>query len=122
MHALVTGFPGFIARRLVRRLLADDPELTVTVLVEDRMAGAARSAADTIGAGDRLAIATGDIADRRLGLGDADYEHLAGRVQVVHHLAAIYDLAVPLEIAQRVNVDGTGNVIDFCKACRDFRQ
>ena len=32
----------------------------------------------------------------------------------VFHLAAIYDLAVPLEIAQRVNVDGTGNVLDFC--------
>ena len=32
-------------------------------------------------------------------------------VEVVHHLAAIYDLAVPAEIAQRVNVDGTGNVL-----------
>ena len=32
------------------------------------------------------------------------------------HLAAIYDLAVPLEVAQRVNVDGTGNVLDFCRA------
>jgi thioester reductase-like protein len=30
------------------------------------------------------------------------------------HLAAIYNLAVPLELAQRVNVDGTGNVLELC--------
>ena len=29
---------------------------------------------------------------------------------------------MPLEVAQRVNVKGTGNVLDFCRACRDFRQ
>src|SRR4051794_31930350 len=115
MHALVTGFPGFIARRLVRRLLEDDPELTITVLVEGRMVPTARQVAGAIGAGERLEIVAGDIADRRLGVNDADYARLTASVDVVHHLAAIYDLAVPFEIAQRVNVDGTGNVIDFCK-------
>src|SRR3712207_6563326 len=122
MHALVTGFPGFIARRLVKRLLTDDPELSVTALVESRMADAARKAADEIGQGERLKLVTGDITDRRLGLDDADYDRLAGDVGEVHHLAAVYDLAVPFDIAQRVNVDGTGNVLDFCLACRDFRQ
>jgi len=39
MHALVTGFPGFIARRLVAKLVEGDPELRVTALVEARMAG-----------------------------------------------------------------------------------
>ena len=34
----------------------------------------------------------------------------------VFHLAAIYDLAVPVELAQRVNVDGTGNVLELCLA------
>jgi thioester reductase-like protein len=121
MHALVTGFPGFIARRLVRRMLGDDPDLKLTVIVEGRMADAARQAAETIGA-DRIELLTGDIGDRRLGLGDADHRRLAGSVTDVHHLAAIYDLAVPLELAQRVNVDGTGNVLDFCKACTDLRQ
>jgi thioester reductase-like protein len=28
---------------------------------------------------------------------------------------------VPLEVAQRVNVDGTGNVLDFCEACTNFK-
>ena len=42
--ALVTGFPGFIGRRLVRRLLDDHADLQVVCLVERRMADAARAA------------------------------------------------------------------------------
>ena len=37
------------------------------------------------------------------------------KVRSVYHLAAIYNLAVPLEVAQRVNVDGTGNVLELCE-------
>ena len=116
---LITGFPGFIARRLVAKLLADDPKLRITAIVEARMAEPARRAADAID-GKRIELLSGDIGDRRLGLDDADYLRLAGEVSVVHHLAAIYDLSVPLELAQRVNVEGTGNVLEFCKACKDL--
>ncbi|MDQ3740163.1 MAG: SDR family oxidoreductase [Actinomycetota bacterium] len=117
----MTGFPGFIARRLVRKLLAADEAVRITALVEGRMADAAREAAAAID-GDRIELVVGDIGDRRLGLDDAEYARLAGEVDVVHHLAAIYDLSVPLALAQRVNVDGTGNVLDFCRACKDFRK
>jgi thioester reductase-like protein len=120
MHALVTGFPGFIARRLVRKLLAEDSDLKITALVEGRMADAARAAAAELELD--VDIVTGDISKPHLGLSDADYARLTADVGEVHHLAAIYDLAVPLEIAQRVNVDGTGNVLDFCRDCKDFRQ
>ena len=33
----------------------------------------------------------------------------------VWHLAAVYDLAVAPQVARRVNVDGTRNVLDFCR-------
>jgi thioester reductase-like protein len=110
--ALVTGFPGFIGRRLVRRLLEGDGERRVVALVEERMAERARSLA-----GEGVEVVAGDISQRRLGLDDATWERLAGSVTHVFHLAAIYDLAVPIEIAQRVNVDGTGNVLELCQAC-----
>ena len=58
----------------------------------------------------------GDIGERRLGLADDVYERLAGEVTSAYHLAAIYDLSVPLELAQRVNVEGTGNVLDCARA------
>jgi thioester reductase-like protein len=114
--SFLTGFPGFIGRRLAARLLAEDPELQVVALVEPRMAEAARRAAAEIGR-DRIDVVEGDIGERRLGLSDADWERLTGEVTSAFHLAAIYNLAVPLELAQRVNVDGTGNVIELCAAC-----
>lgn len=111
----LTGFPGFIGRRLVAKLLADDREARVVALVEQRMLDAARACADKIDPG-RIEVVAGDITDRRLGLDDATYRRLAGEASMVFHLAAIYNLAVPLEVATRVNVDGTGNVLDFCSA------
>jgi thioester reductase-like protein len=112
-----TGFPGFIGKRLVARLLADDPDVRVAALVEARMAEAARSAASSLPGGDRVEVLVGDIADLRLGLSGEDYDRLTREATSAHHLAAIYNLAVPLEVAQRVNVDGTGNVLDLCERC-----
>ena len=42
---LLTGFPGFLAGRLVPRLLADDDEARIVALVEPRMAERARALA-----------------------------------------------------------------------------
>ena len=111
--SLVTGFPGFIGRRLVAALLAQDPETTVAALVEESQLDTAREVAAAIDP-DRIELLVGDIGTRGMGLKDGDLEILASEVRRVYHLAAIYNLAVPLEIAQRVNVDGTGNVIELC--------
>ncbi len=113
---LLTGFPGFIGRRLVSELLDRDPDTSVVALVEPRMVSSAEVAAAEID-GERIELVAGDISQLRLGLSDEDYSRLTAAVTVVDHLAAIYDLAVPIDIAQRVNVDGTGNVLAFCRDC-----
>ena len=119
--SLLTGFPGFIGRRLVKHLLDEDPETAVVALVEPRMLEAAREAAATID-GQRIEVLAGDITDRRLALEDSDYDRLRSEVRRVFHLAAIYDLAVPVELAQRVNVEGTGNVLEFCLAAEGLER
>jgi thioester reductase-like protein len=113
----VTGFPGFIGKRLVREILADDPSTKVVCLVEPRMEDAAKNAAAEFEAKERIKILPGDITDRRLGLKAEDYERLTAETTAVFHLAAIYNLAVPFEIAQKVNVDGTGHIVEFCQNC-----
>src|ERR687896_239762 len=109
-NVLLTGYPGFIVRRLADRLV--EAGARVTALVEPRMAATAR-----VASGGRLEVVEGDIAQRRLGLAAGDWERLTSEVRHVFHLAAVYDLSVPLELAQRVNVDGTGNVLELCRAC-----
>jgi thioester reductase-like protein len=120
--AFLTGFPGFIGRRLVAGLLARDPEQRVAALVEPRMMDAARAAAAEMPGGERIELLPGDIATRGLGLAPSDWERLAGELTSAFHLAAIYDLATPLEAAQRVNVDGTGNVLELCAAATGLRR
>jgi thioester reductase-like protein len=120
-YILFTGFPGFIGRRLVHKLLEADGRARVAALVEPRFADAAREAARGI-PGDRIDILEGDISDRRLGLTDDTYEQLKKEVTSAYHLAAIYNLAVPLEVAQRVNVEGTGNVIELCARCKKLER
>ncbi|MCW2992946.1 MAG: family oxidoreductase [Conexibacter sp.] len=108
---LLTGFPGFLAGRLVPRLLADDDEARIVVLVEPRMVERARTLAP-----DGVDVQPGDITDPRLGLDDRTYARLAAETVRVFHLAAVYDLAVGAELAERVNVQGTQHILDFCAA------
>lgn len=117
--ALLTGYPGFIGRRLAAALLAAQPELRIAALAEPRMLDAAREAA----AGEeRIQVTPGDIAKHRLDLDDADYERLRAELTHVFHLAAIYNLAVPLPVASRVNVGGTGHVLDLCLAAESLER
>jgi len=112
---LFTGFPGFIGGRLIPKLLAGASGARVVALVEPRMVERARAAAAAIDP-ERVVIEPGDITDPRLGLSDSRYSELAASTTQVHHLAAVYDLAVPLAIAERVNVLGTQHVVAFCRA------
>ncbi|MDQ3768803.1 MAG: SDR family oxidoreductase [Actinomycetota bacterium] len=120
--ALLTGFPGFIGTRLVARLLADDPDLRVAALVEERMAPRAREVAVGLEQPDRLEVLTGDITAPRLGLTPADHDRLAAQATQVHHLAAVYDLSVPPALAERVNVEGTRNVVAFAAAAPNLER
>src|SRR3954470_17795141 len=109
---LLTGYPGFLAGRLVPRLLEADDDARIVALVEARMAARARELAP-----DGVDVLVGDITDRRLGLDDRTYTRLARETVAIHHLAAVYDLAVGAPLAERVNVVGTDNVVAFARAC-----
>ena len=84
------------------------------------MVDAATAAAGELDA-KRFEVVAGDIGEPPAGPRSATTTSGSRRrSRHVFHLAAIYDLAVPLEIAQRVNVDGTGNVLDFCAAAKSL--
>jgi thioester reductase-like protein len=124
---LFTGFPGFLGRRLVRRIHTRHPETDWVFLVQEHLRARAEDdlaqiASEQPGFAGHWETVLGDITDPNLGLDPASYGALAARVDTVWHLAAVYDLAVPEEIARRVNLEGTRHVLDFCQACTGFRR
>ncbi len=119
MTIFMTGFPGFLGRALLPRILARTGGDAVC-LVQPKFAGLAarrveEMAADVPELAGRVAIVEGDITRPGLGL---DGRAAAGEgVTEVWHLVAVYDLAVPREVGMRVNVEGTHNVLDFAARC-----
>jgi nucleoside-diphosphate-sugar epimerase len=116
---LFTGFPGFLGRELLPRVLERDAGARAVCLVQGKFMGQARAAAAELEAArpalaGRVALREGDITLPDLGLG-GDAAALARETREVYHLAAIYDLSVPRAFAEKVNVDGTRHVLDFCE-------
>lgn len=128
-HAFVTGYPGFIARRLVRKLLHTDDALRITALVEpdrreDAEADAEAMAALDTGGGlvERLRIVTGDITAMDVGLSGDEYRALTQDVTEVYHLAAVHKLGVDRGTAERVNVHGTRNVLALARGMKGIER
>lgn len=112
-RVFLTGFPGFIARRLTERLNQKAPDTHFSLLVEERFRAVAEAALTRLKL--RGECLVGDVTRPDLGLSDRTYRDVAATATHVWHLAALYDLAAPAAHAYRVNVVGTANVLDFAE-------
>jgi thioester reductase-like protein len=115
----LTGFPGFIAGRLVERLAREGASFIL--LVEPRFAVRARAEAARLAAAagsdaGRFRVVEGDITLADLGLSTEDLADARARATLLFHLAAVYDLAVGREPAEQVNVGGTRRVNQFARS------
>lgn len=116
---LFTGFPGFLGKELLPRVLARRSDAEAVCVVQEKFADQARDAREALArahphTAGRIRLAAGDITAPGLGLAAGE---LPGDVVEIHHLAAIYDLGVPRAPALRVNLDGTRNVLDVAERC-----
>jgi thioester reductase-like protein len=121
----ITGFPGFIANRLLERLAQKD--CNFILLVQPSLLGRARDEIARIAplSGRDVAdfkFVEGDISVPQLALSAADLDLVQQQTTRVFHLAAVYDLAVPEELAMRVNVGGTRNVVELARTLSNLRQ
>ena len=121
----ITGFPGFIANRLLERLARK--ECNFILLVQPSLATRAREEIARIagltgrGSAD-FEVVEGDISKPGLALAAADLELVQHKTTRVFHLAAVYDLAVPQDLALRVNHGGTRNVLEVARSMPHLRQ
>ena len=113
---LVTGYPGFIGKRLVEHL-AQESRSRIYALVQPRFLDEARGLASRV-PGAPVEVLAGDVTDLHLGLSGEEVERVAGSVTRIFHLAALNQLTVSREVAFRANVDGTRNVLELARECR----
>lgn len=121
----LTGFPGFIAERLVSRLAEENTQFYLLVQPQfvEAATGAVERIADEASAPlENFAVVEGDITRPDLGISAEDMETIRGETTSVFHLAAVYDLAVAKETAFAVNLDGTKNVNDFARSLPNLKR
>lgn len=115
-EAVFTGFPGFIASQLIGKSIRQDRDTGVTaiILASERDKAEKEAARIQQEAGCRpIRLMEGDITKPGLGLEPEDNLYLQNKTIIFWHLAAIYDLAVPRDLAWKVNVEGTESVNRF---------
>src|SRR5688572_15550431 len=121
----LTGFPGFIAERLVLRLARSDTQFFLLVqpqFVDKASLAVERISNQTSTPLENFALIEGDITKPNLGISDADLETIHEETTDLFHLAAAYDLAVDRDTARRVNLEGTRNVNDLCRNLPNLRR
>ncbi|MGF1509405.1 MAG: SDR family oxidoreductase [Myxococcota bacterium] len=122
--AFVTGFPGFIARRLVHRLLATDDRLHIYALVEQSQVEAAERglaamnhhSTGDLGLKGRVELLTGDVAAMDVGLSGEEFQRVTRDTLAVYHLAAVRSLSADRRTAESVNVHGTANILTLARS------
>src|SRR6266511_930853 len=120
----LTGFPGFIATRLLHRLAREGARfmLLVQPAFAERAEVELRNITDQIGRSQSdFILLPGDITVPHLGMSSADLEMARSKSTILFHLAAIYNLAVTRELGLLVNVEGTRNVNAFARSLSDLR-
>jgi thioester reductase-like protein len=120
----LTGFPGFIATRLLRRLALENSRFIL--LVQPALVGLAHRqiseiAQQTGRSINDFEVIEGDITKPELNINRQDLEKVKSQTEIVFHLAALYDLAIARELALHVNVEGTRHVMQFARSLPKLR-
>jgi thioester reductase-like protein len=121
----MTGFPGFIAGRLLERLVASETQYFLLVqpqFVEKAMEELEEIADATGTPLESFVIVEGDITKPDLGLSAEDLETIQFETTDVFHLAAAYDLAVARDVAFKVNLEGTRNVNRLVASVKNLKR
>ncbi|MEE2903686.1 MAG: SDR family oxidoreductase [Myxococcota bacterium] len=121
-NMLLTGFPGFLGRRIIQKMLSADTDLQATLLVESSQRARAAAVIDEISEmrpglniPKRVRIIEGDITSMDLGMSGPEYESVVASTTEIYHLAAIHELRIQKNLAEQVNVFGTKNILSFAR-------
>ena len=103
MKCLVTGAAGFIGNALTKRLVEEDHQVKAIIHTgKPKLSG------------DRVEYIIADITDA------SSLENIVCDCDVVFHCAALVKDFGPKNMFNKVNVEGTKNIVDICKNTKCF--
>jgi len=109
---VVTGATGFLGAELTKRLLVRE-DAVVHALVRAGSQGRLAHKMRSWSGADRVSTLIGDLALPGLGIDPADIERLAGGVDHLVHLAALYDITTDDATNDAINIGGTRSVVEL---------
>lgn len=112
----VTGWPGFIGRRLLRRMAEQRPGLRLALLVRPDRAARVQAELPAL-AGAEARVLEGDVTRMHLGLSGPEFKRVTREATEIWHLAAVDDLSAESRRIRSVNLDGTRNLLELARAC-----
>ena len=129
---VVTGATGFVGGELLKRLIRRGASVIGTTIICPVRAGSADEATtrgqkrlvDLVGEAeaarvkDRIEWIRGDLEEPRLGWDSTTWRRVATRTGEIYHCAASVSFDLPLEEAQRINVDGTQHIYELAETAQ----
>jgi thioester reductase-like protein len=113
-----TGFPGFIGTRIIEKLIEGNENIKIYALVLKSVLKSANKILDrNEHLKKKLKLIVGDVSKSNLDLSNEQYAQLTNEITEIFHLAAIYNLEVPKNVAWKVNVIGTNHMLKFALKC-----
>lgn len=119
-NVLLTGATGFLGIHLLMELLVQTDNEIYCLVRGDQAKGRLCKLLSfyfpdlPILLKNRIKVVEGDITSNHFGLTDNEYNHLTQKVQTVIHSAALVKHYGNYDEFDRINVQGTCEVIDFC--------
>lgn len=109
----LTGYPDFIARRLLEVIQSHEPEAIIRLLVHpSRISEAKNQLQDGDLDRDQIEILRGDISSLDFGLSGTEYLEILANVTDIYHLATAWHVESDRRDIKNVNIGGTRNVLD----------
>ncbi|MEM1244394.1 MAG: thioester reductase domain-containing protein, partial [Pseudomonadota bacterium] len=120
-NILLTGSTGYLGAYLLYELV-DNTNATIYCIIRSKtIAQAKRKLIENLEKFHlnkpeilpRIQIILGDLAQPDLGLSQDNYNLLAATVEVIYHNAAMVNFTMPYETLEKINVQGTQEIVKF---------
>jgi len=120
---LLTGFPTFLARKLLETILEREPDSYIRLLVYPELLDEAHERLDEIDPDDdQIDLLEGDVVAIDLGLSGTQYLDLVANVTDIYHIASVWYLGADEQQAFDVNVRGARHVLDAAREAKSLER